>query len=114
MSWQTSVYRNPEKFGLTQVGEIEWSIPSYDFDLTVVWRDAQGKLYWADDSGCSCPAPFEDYESVESLTTGTWVELDAHLKEVVSEMGPSSRDRNGSHFEPQIVELMARVTAKDS
>lgn len=52
-----NLYSSPEKFGLV---EVEWSDGCYQFDLTVVWRDTQtGALYFADDSGCSCPVPFE-------------------------------------------------------
>jgi hypothetical protein len=61
-----NVYSAPEKFGLTIVAELEKDL-SYSFDKLVVWRDANGKLYFAGDAGCSCPSPFEDYKSVESL-----------------------------------------------
>lgn len=62
-----NVYSAPEKFGLTIVAELEKDL-SYSFDKLVVWRDANGKLYFAGDAGCSCPSPFEDYKSVDSLT----------------------------------------------
>lgn len=56
-----NLYSDPEKFGLATVGEVEWSDGCYQFDLTVVWRDTTtGALYYAEDSGCSCPSPFED------------------------------------------------------
>jgi hypothetical protein len=54
------LYHSPEKFGLSPLGEIQWGPACYDFDLTVVWQDTTtGALYFADDSGCSCPSPFE-------------------------------------------------------
>lgn len=73
MSWNDNVYYSPEKFGvgLTIVGDMEWSEPDYSFDMTVVWKDADGVYYWARDAGCSCPAPFEDYTSLEELNRGT-------------------------------------------
>lgn len=55
-----NIYYDPEKFGLSIVGEVEFSNDSYEFDTTVVWRDKNGTLYCASDSGCSCPSPFED------------------------------------------------------
>lgn len=56
-----NIYYDPEKFGLATVGEVEWSDGCYQFDLTVVWRDvATGALFFADDSGCSCPSPYQD------------------------------------------------------
>lgn len=67
MSWH-NIYSTPEAFGLSTVGEVEWSDGCYQFDLTVVWRDVEtGAFYYADDSGCSCPAPFEN-DSRESIT----------------------------------------------
>ena len=59
----SNVYYSPESYGLRTVGEIEWSEPCYDFNLTVVWQDVTtGAYYYASDSGCSCPSPFEDYD----------------------------------------------------
>lgn len=91
-------YYHPEKLGLTTVGEVEWSEPDYSFDFTVVWKDAEGRPYWGDDAGCSCPAPFEDVNSVEDLTTGTFTEFVAHLNE-----------RSNDYSAPQIVDLLARM-----
>jgi len=56
-----NIFYNPEAFGLEVVAQIEYSSGSYEFDTRVIWRDKQGKLYTARDSGCSCPTPFEDY-----------------------------------------------------
>jgi hypothetical protein len=61
MSYDLNIYSSPEKHGLTMVGEVEWGDGNYSFDLTTVWRDTKtGALYFADDSGCSCPSPYED------------------------------------------------------
>lgn len=62
-----NIYYNPEAFGLTIVAEIDYSNQSYQFDTRVVWKDKKGHKYMMRDSGCSCPTPFEDYHSVESL-----------------------------------------------
>lgn len=51
------LYNQPEHFGLTVVGEAEDADASYSFDIFVVWRDQSGQIYWASDSGCSCPSP---------------------------------------------------------
>lgn len=62
------MYYDPAKFGLEPVGEIEWSSGSYESALTVVWkRISDGRLVYAEDSGCSCPSPFED-TGIEDLT----------------------------------------------
>ena len=63
-----NIYYNPEHFGLSVVAEIDYSDGCYQFDYRMVWRHNEtGKLYTARDSGCSCPSPFEDYNSIESL-----------------------------------------------
>lgn len=69
-----NLYYSPEAFNLSFVGEIEWSSGSYEFDLTAVWRTNSGQFVFAEDSGCSCPAPFEkpmleEIPSLESLKT---------------------------------------------
>ena len=62
-----NVYYNPKRFGLEPVAEIDYR-GNYDFDKRVIWRHAEtGLLYTGRDSGCSCPPPFEDYGSLESL-----------------------------------------------
>jgi hypothetical protein len=71
MSYDDNVYYNPEKYGLEVVGEINWIDECYEFDLSVVWKDAEGKYYWASDSGCSCPSPFEDFNSLDDLNSGS-------------------------------------------
>lgn len=75
------VYSNPENFGLEAIGEIDWFQDSYGFDLTTIWRDKEtGVLYYADDSGCSCPSPYEDFRSKDELTETTPQELQLHLQ----------------------------------
>lgn len=64
----SNVYYSPEKFGLEIIGDIEWYDEPYQFDMTIVLRNKEtGQLYYADDSGCSCPSPFEDL-GIDDLT----------------------------------------------
>lgn len=67
MSWDDNVFYHPEKFGLTQVGMLTDPDACYSFNDLVVWQHEDGSLYWATDSGCSCPVPFDDYSSVDKL-----------------------------------------------
>lgn len=81
-----NIYSSPEKFGLTTIGEVDWSSGSYEFDLTVVWkRESDGKFVYAEDSGCSCPSPFED-TGIEDLTVlrkrGGLADFKAHCAEL--------------------------------
>lgn len=55
-----NIYYDPKAFGLSTFGEIEYSSGCYEFDTLVIWEDERGGLWWARDSGCSCPTPFED------------------------------------------------------
>ena len=56
-----NIYYSPEKYGLSAFAEFEYSDGCYQFDTRVVWKDKQGQLWTARDSGCSCPTPFEGY-----------------------------------------------------
>jgi hypothetical protein len=60
---------SPEKFGLTVFVEIE-ALGGYEFDTFIIWKDKIGLYYWADDSGCSCPTPF-DGVTKENASQGT-------------------------------------------
>lgn len=96
------LYYAPEKHGLDLVGEIEWSSGFYEFNITAVWRDKEGNLYYADDSGCSCPSPFEDWGSINDLTKTTSAELQNYL-----ELQNSSKYQDDRSME--IANLMERV-----
>lgn len=81
----SDVYYSPEDFGLEIVTEVEWSGGSYEFDKTVIWKDNAGQLYLAEDSGCSCPSPFEDYTDIEDLTKVTVHEAIKTLQDTFEE-----------------------------
>jgi hypothetical protein len=67
--FEQDVYYQPESFGLTKVGEIDDPQGCYSFDIICVWKhDETGKVYYARDSGCSCPSPFEGHKSLDDLT----------------------------------------------
>lgn len=106
MSYNTpDVYYQPENFGLTQVAQIEWAEPDYSFNMGVVWKDADGQLFYGEDSGCSCPSPFEDFTSLESLEKLTFPELEAKLKE----RAETEYIYEGSSYALSRDELRARV-----
>lgn len=64
--WE-NVYYSPEKYGLELVGEFEWSEPSYSFDTLAVWKEKRGRYWIGEDSGCSCPSPFENITDINQL-----------------------------------------------
>lgn len=61
------IYYNPEKFGLEIVGQFDWAEPDYSFDLCVVWKEKRGRYWVGNDSGCSCPSPFEYVKDINEL-----------------------------------------------
>jgi hypothetical protein len=71
MSFDHNVYYHPEHYGLSVVGEVFDPNMGWEFDIFAVWKDSNDRYYWADDSGCSCPSPFENYNSLDELTSGT-------------------------------------------
>lgn len=68
MGYYQDVYSSPELHGLRIVETHEAPDLSYEFDMVVLWEDIKTrKRYWARDSGCSCPSPFENVRSVSEL-----------------------------------------------
>lgn len=84
MGWGTGVYYNPERLGLEPVGEVDFSDGCYQFDLLAVWKHTDGKLYYAEDQGCSCPSPFEDFTSLDALIEATPHQIAERINERLS------------------------------
>jgi hypothetical protein len=58
-----------ERFGLEVVASFDDPQASYSFDEFVIWqRKKDGALFYGEDSGCSCPSPFENVKSIADLT----------------------------------------------
>lgn len=102
-------YYDAEKFGLEKIVDFELSEPCYSFDTYVVWyREDDGFYYWARDSGCSCPAPFEDFavnmeddgtlslpeleRGLERLTWGNFIEALRAIVDTVEDQYDWSRN----------------------
>lgn len=80
--WEQNVYNHPEACGLELVGEVDDENAYYEFNTLIVVRDvADGRLYAAQDAGCSCPIPFED---VRSLADMTEIRSDADIRAFVA------------------------------
>lgn len=62
-----NIYYDPESFGLEIVGSFEWSEPSWSFDTLCVWKERRGQYWIGEDSGCSCPCPFENITDINQL-----------------------------------------------
>lgn len=108
-----NIYDSPEKFGLTIVGDIQWS-RDYDFDIHVLFFNAPADQYsWAHDSGCSCPTPFEGQGIPDLMVLSPGMagvlefqaELEAHNKD---------RYRHGAweSLPGEVVDLLARYAER--
>lgn len=87
MSYYNDPYSAPEKHGLTVLGTVERYSESYSFDLIAVWWAEDGSIYYAQDSGCSCPSPFEYTTTDDLIKVNGWSELDEALKELAPVYG---------------------------
>lgn len=61
-----NIYYEPHSYNLSIVAELD-NGEGYDFDIHVVFLDDNGNLYYAHDSGCSCPCPFEDFKCIQDM-----------------------------------------------
>lgn len=100
------IYNDSSLFGLELIGTVEWIIESYEFNMTIVLMDKEGTFYWAQDSGCSCPMPFEEFTSIEQLESGDFFKLAEHLKERAQECDPGEEF---AHAEKELVQLLIKI-----
>lgn len=78
----TDLYHSPEKANLEIIGSVDWSDGNYCFDLTVVWRHTLTRqFFYAEDSGCSCPSPFEDTQVEDLIPITSLAMFRTHLDE---------------------------------
>ena len=116
MSYDSSPYYSPEAFGLEMVGTIDWRYEDYSFDMTAVWKAKRGEYYLGDDSGCSCPSPFEDVTELEQLDgPHNKRALESALRYRVKQRGSDKTDdyygtRSYAELEKDVRELLAKLT----
>jgi len=112
------LYYQPEKFGITPVGEVDWDDESCSFNITVVWQSKEDPqvFYWAQDSGCSCPAPFEGFTSLAgdgfySVETGSKKDVIAHLLEELARVKKVNESYSWRTFDPSddVLELVGKL-----
>lgn len=85
------------------LASVEWRHESYQYDQTAVFRHKpSGLLFFGEDSGCSCPSPFE-LTTVEMLTPITRIQdwLD-HVNDRLRELREDEEDvRIGRAEDPE-------------
>jgi hypothetical protein len=65
--YEDNPYYTDGALGLHKLAEINDPNECWSFDDFVLWQHEDGTLYWGSDSGCSCPSPFEDVNSLDDL-----------------------------------------------
>lgn len=88
--YEVNPYYAPLKQGLEIVGGIDYREESWEFNLVYVWkRLSDNALFWAQDSGCSCPDPFAGLEVGDLNVLESWDSLIRILDEYIGpEPGP--------------------------
>lgn len=67
MDYDSNIYYHPEKWGMSIFDQID-TAGSYEFDMFIILeKDDDKTLWYATDSGCSCPTPFENINSINDL-----------------------------------------------
>lgn len=61
--------QNPAACGFEILDELDDPNACYSFDTIIAFRDLKtGAVYVVNDSGCSCPTPFEHVKSLADMT----------------------------------------------
>jgi len=81
MEFRHNPYYSPEKCGL-EIFQTVSTGRSYEFDMLIVWIKTDDKtLWWATDSGCSCPTPFSPgRHDLDEITKESFPIFDNALK----------------------------------
>lgn len=119
MGWDTpDIYGQPEHFGIQTIGEASWHDESWEFDFTVVWQSKEDPtlFYWARDSGCSCPSPFESFTSLEgddyyTVNKGTKHDVIKDLLETLEAVKKNNDEYSWRTYDPsdRVLELVGKL-----
>lgn len=113
VEWFEDVYYAPNKHGLISIGEVEWAYESHSFDLTAVWyHEETGQFYWGNDSGCSCPSPFQDITDKSELNSGSAFQVAEALHDRLKERRTEEYFTLSRDAESEVAEVITRVMEK--
>jgi len=92
------------------IGSADYSSGAYEFNTLQVIR-WNGELYYAEDSGCSCPIPFDgfaigDGDASKGYVKATKHEIAARLNERLAEYGTDPWPHTTSEVHTLIARLM--------
>jgi hypothetical protein len=74
----------PEQFGLEKLHDLDRSTGVYEYDRMLILRDTTtGAIFTAEDSGCSCPTPFEGMgrDDLSEVKPGEWAAFEKSFRE---------------------------------
>lgn len=105
-----NIYTDPEAYGLTAFGDVDFSSGCYEFDRLVVWTDQDGQYVYAEDSGCSCPEPFGSID-MRTVTRATPHEIAARLQAKAQERWDTYGDGVEGYGAAAMADLIGRLMA---
>lgn len=112
-SYDANPYYNPEKCQLEIIAEASKD-PDYDFNMIIVWRDVvSDEIFWARDSGCSCPVPFEDYHKLSDFEHLTMKNIDDFKKEILEGEGYEYRSIPLADRQDLVMEAIKAIPRHD-
>ena len=82
MDYYDNPYYAPEVWGWRMIDSIDFGA-SYEFDIYAFFTDVSGYVRFGNDSGCSCPEPFDSYrgpDDFEVLTKERWQQVKAEMR----------------------------------
>lgn len=67
---EINIYSHPEALGWSAFASLDILVQDYEFNILAVLKTDDGRLVYQTSSGCSCPAPFEEWTRAED-----WIEI---------------------------------------
>jgi hypothetical protein len=114
VEFATNPVASPGSFGLTTVVSIDQA-GAWEFDtLTILKHKTRGEFFWAADSGCSCPTPFEGFGLPDDHRKDRHIEpiTDyAHLGRIVDAWVSDYRLEAGEITQAELLSFKSKVRA---
>ena len=102
MNFTNNPYYSPELCNLEIFDSVD-TAGSYEFDIFAIWKKVDDNTLWyASDSGCSCPTPFENIDCLNDLTPIT--------KETLYNFNEAIKNHNNIS-QSEMIEMITKVQA---
>lgn len=103
-SFNGNLYYAHERLGLTKVGELEDPEACYSFSTVAVYKENKtGALYGAHSEGCSCPTPFEEFDSLADMVP---IRSEADVQPLIDQSSASYRADEVQDFKRRVREAL--------